>query len=125
MIEDFYSAQAPYNMENHRRMFHFILTTRTSQEMCRLLEESAYAMLEYLALIGHQAVIVPHSGSKKSALNYHCHVIVNPISYITGMRMQEQFATYEAIVAYLNYRTHASWCWKYHSDKGVNVNNFY
>lgn len=125
MIEDFYSAQAPYNMKEHRRMFHFILTTRASKEMCRILEESAYALQEYFATTGHQAVLVPHEGSKKNALNYHYHVIVNPISYITGMRMQDQFGTYEAIVDYLNHHTYASWCWKYHSDKGINVNNYY
>lgn len=125
MIEDFYSAQAAYNMENHRRIFHFILTTRTSNDMCRILEEAAEKIMEYFDLLGHQALLVHHCGSKKDSLNYHSHVIVNPVSYKSGIRMQDQLATYEAIVAYLNQHTHASWCWKYHSDKGININKYY
>ena len=31
IIEEYYRLQAPYNMTDHRRMFHFILTTRTSK----------------------------------------------------------------------------------------------
>lgn len=39
IIEEYYRLQAPYNMTDHRRMFHFILTTRTSKSMCTILKK--------------------------------------------------------------------------------------
>lgn len=49
IIEEYYRLQAPYNMTDHRRMFHFILTTRTSKSMCTILEEGAYALQDYFS----------------------------------------------------------------------------
>lgn len=51
IIEEYYRLQAPYNMTDHRRMFHFILTTRTSKSMCTILEEGAYALQDYKVLV--------------------------------------------------------------------------
>ncbi len=119
MIEDFYQGQYGYDMDKHRRMFHFILTTRTSKDMCHILEESMYVLNEYFYKLGYQAVLVPHYGSAKDNLNYHCHVIVNPISLTTHIRMLDKFDTYNTIIDYLNQHTHSHWCWKYHSSKAV------
>ena len=49
----------------------------------RILEEATEKIMEYFGLLGHQALLVHHCGSKKDPLNYHSHVIVNPVSYIT------------------------------------------
>ena len=115
IIEEYYRLQAPYNMTDHRRMFHFILTTRTSKSMCTILEEGAYALQNYFSPIGYQAVMVLHSGSYNDALNYHYHILLNPIS-VTGCRIQDKYQTYQDIVNYLNQYTHALWDWKYRSN---------
>lgn len=100
IIEEYYRLQAPYNMTDHRRMFHFIFTTRTSKSMCTILEEGAYALQDYFSSIGYQAVMVLHSGSYNDALNYHYHILLNPIS-TTGYRIQDKYQTYQDIVNYL------------------------
>mgnify|MGYP007090922208 FL=1 len=96
-------------------MFHFILTTRTSKSMCTILKEDAYALQNYFSSIGYQAVMVLHSGSYNDALNYHYHILLNPIS-VTGCRIQDKYQTYQDIVNYLNQYTHALWNWKYRSN---------
>ena len=117
MIDDFYQSQREYDMTNHRVMFHFILTTRVSKDMCFILNEAAAALREYFYDLGIQSAIVPHYGSKTNSLRLHYHAIVNPISTTTHIRMIDKFGTHQAIVDYLNKHTHSQWCWKYHTYK--------
>lgn len=117
IIEDFYQSQQEYDMTNHRVMFHFILTTRVSKDMCFILDEAATALNEYFYNLGIQSVIVPHYGSEKNCFNIHYHVIINPISTTTNIRMLDKFGTYQTIIDYLNLNTHGQWNWKFHTRK--------
>lgn len=117
MIEDFYAVQDPLNMEHHRRVFHMVLTTRTSHVTDTILEDGAVALRDYCVLLGYQVLLVPHYGSKDNYSNNHWHVAVNPISYITGRRMLDKFETYNAIAAYLNQNTRSHWTWRFSDIK--------
>ncbi len=113
MIEDFCTAQDPLDMERHRRVFHMILTTRTSRGADAILEDGAAALREYCALLGHQALLVPHYGSWGDCSNNHWHAAINPISYMTGQRLLDKFETYNAITTYLNQNTRSAWTWRF------------
>lgn len=117
MIEDFYAVQDPLDMERHRRVFHMILTTRTSRVMDTILEDGAIALRDYCALLGHQVLLVPHDGSACDCFNHHWHAVINPISYMTGQRLLDKFETYHAITAYLNQNTRSAWSWKFSAQK--------
>lgn len=113
MTEDFDAIQDPLNMERHRRVFHMILTTRTSQVMDTILEDGAITLLDYCALLGHQVLLVSHYGSASDCLNHHWHAAINPISYMTGQRLLDKFETYNTITMYLNQNTRSSWTWRF------------
>ena len=113
MIEDFYAVQAPLDMNEHRRVFHFVLTARDSHHKDAILMDGAQALLEYFSEIGHQALLVPHYGSEKNYANHHWHVVVNPISYINGQRLLDKFQTFSQMQEYLTRNTRAEWTWKY------------
>ena len=112
MIEDFYSVQDLVDMDRHRRLFHFILTTRASRMVDVILEDGAEALLDYCAALGHQALLVPHYGSKGDYANNHWHAAINPVSYTTGQRMLDKYETFSEITAYLNQHTRSSWSWR-------------
>lgn len=112
MIEDFYSVQGSVDMEHHRRLFHFVLTTKASRVMDEILEDGAEALLEYCAASGHQALLVPHYGSENDYSNHHWHAAVNPINSMTGQRMLDKYETFSAITEYLNQHTRSSWSWR-------------
>ena len=109
MVEDFYLTQASRNMEKHRRLFHFLLTAPVSKDMQRILDEGATALLNFFESIGHQVVMVPHYSGESNCLHYHWHLIVNSVSTITGLMMQERSDTYKAIVDFLNLNTYTEW----------------
>ena len=113
MIEDFYAVQKQSDMDDHRRLFHLLLTTRPSQIMYTILDSGALALRDYFAVLGHQVLLVPHYGSENSCNNYHWHVAVNTISYSTGMRLLDKYETFNAIKDYLNQNTRSSWAWQY------------
>jgi hypothetical protein len=117
MVEDIYRVQDNLDMNNHRRMFHMVLSTRPSKISQTVLENGAYTLREYFNSIGHQAVFVPHYGSAKNMYNFHYHVAVNPICYIDNTRMIDKFETYNAITDYLNQNTINCWGWKFHNNK--------
>lgn len=113
IVEDFYNAQSSLDMTNRRRLFHFILTTPVSKDMQRTLYEGAEELLEYFESLGHQVIMVPHDSSKTNCLNYHWHIIVNSVSYITGQMLYDRYETYNAIINYLNQNPHTTWSWRY------------
>ena len=119
MIEDFYAVQDPLDMEQHRRVFHMILTTRTSRMMDTILEDGAMALRDYCALRGHQVLLVHHYGSASDCLNDHWHAAVNPISYATGQRLLDKFETFSAISAYLNQNTRSHWSWRFSGPRAA------
>lgn len=117
MIEDFYRPQAPLDMDQHRRVFHMVLTTGNSKAKDDILENGANALLDYFAMLGHQVLLVPHYGSRDDFANHHYHAAINPISYKNGQRMLDKFETYNNIVAYLNQNTQSHWGWKFTGSK--------
>lgn len=116
MVEDFYRVQASRDMTNHRRLFHFILSTPIAKGMERTLGEGARDLVEYFENLGHQVIAVPHYSSEHNYLHYHYHVIVNSVSYLTGKILYERHETYNAIVAHLNLNPFTRWSWMY---KGI------
>ena len=124
MIEDMYRVQDNLNMENHRRMFHIVLSTRPSKVSQTVVENGAYTLLEYFKMLGHQAVFVPHYGSEKNINNFHYHVAVNPICYINGNRLLDKFETYNTFTEYLNLNTINRWGWKFHNKPYANTDGW-
>jgi len=119
MVADIYNIQGQVNMDHHRAMFHLILSTRPSKASQRIIENGAYALLDYFQLMGYQAVLVPHDGSQGHFKNYHCHIAVNPISF-TGERMQDKFETFNHMRDYLNTHTCNTWSWRFTEPKSYN-----
>jgi len=113
IVEDFYNAQSSLDMTNRRRLFHFILTTPISKDMYRTLDEGAEELLEYFESLGHQVIMVPHDSSKTNCLNYHWHIIVNSVSYLTRKMLYNRYETYNSIINYLNQNPHTKWSWNY------------
>lgn len=113
MVQEIYSVQEPYNMEHHRVMFHMVLSTRPSKVSQRILDEGAYAVLDYFNMLGHQAIIVPHDGSEGNCNNYHYHLIVNPLSATSKKRLLDKYETFNNIRDYLNCHTRSQWSWTY------------
>ena len=123
MIEQFYQVQEPYEcLKSHRRLFHFLLTTRVSKNMARTLDEGAVALYDYCVQKGHQCLLVPHYGSQQNHNHYHWHAVVNVKSYMTGETLLDKYTTYQEIVNYLNQSPYVQWGWKYRKDKRF-VNN--
>ena len=112
MIEDFYAVQDMRDMEQHRRVFHLAITTRNSKMMDTVMEDGAACLRNYCEMIGHQALLVPHYGSERHCMNHHWHIVINPISYITGQRLLDKYETFNNMTCYLNQNTRTSWTWK-------------
>ena len=114
MVQDFYSVQEPYNMLNHRILFHMVLSTRPSKVAQAVIDSGAEAVLDYFTMLGHQVVLVPHDGSKNSCKNYHYHIAVNPISYLPDRRrLVDKYETFNNIRNYLNQNTCNHWSWRF------------
>ena len=113
MIEDFYLTQASRDMNDHRRLFHFVLSTPVSKTMCRTLDEGTRDLLDFFEELGHQVVAVPHDASANNCLHYHWHIIANSVSYKTGKLLYDRYETYNAIIDYLNQSPHTNWNWVY------------
>lgn len=113
IVEDFYNAQSSLDMSNRRRLFHFIITTPASKDMYRTLDEGAEQLLDYFETIGHQVIMVPHDSSKNNCLNYHWHIIVNSISYLTCQMLYDTYETYNSIINYLNQNPYTVWSLSY------------
>ena len=113
MMYEICQVQEPFNMEHHRVMFHFILSTRPSHISQRILTDGAYAILDYFNMLGHQVIIVPHYGSNHNADNFHYHIAVNPVSATSQKRLLDKYETYNNIRDFLNLNTHSCWSWRY------------
>jgi hypothetical protein len=126
MVQDFYTVQDPYPaLQNHRRVFHMILTARVSKGMERSLDEGAEAFLEYMKLLGHQVLLVPHYGSVHNAEHYHWHAVVNVKSYLTGKTLLDKYGEFKLICEYMNQQPYTYWKYSYHiSDKIVPAQYF-
>lgn len=112
MVRDFYAVQEPYNMENHRILFHMVLSTRPSKVAQAVIDSGAEAVLDYFTMLGHQVVLICHDGSRNNYQNYHYHIAVNPISYLPDRRrLIDKYETYYNIVHYLNMNTCNNWSW--------------
>ena len=94
MVEDFYLTQASRDMNDHRRLFHFVLSTPVSKSMYRTLDEGARDLLDFFEELGHQVVAVPHDSSSNNCLHYHWHIIANSVSYKTGNLLYDRYETY-------------------------------
>ena len=81
--------------------------------MYRTLDEGAEELLEYFEKLGHQVIMVPHDSSKTNCLNYHWHIIVNSVSYLTGKMLYNRYETYNSIINYLNQNPYTNWSWSY------------
>ena len=113
MVYDMHDVQALKPMENHRGLFHLVLSTRPSNAAQRILDAGAQAILEYFEIIGHQAVVIPHYGSTNNSMNYHYHIALNPISLDGKRRLHDKWGTFCDMVAYLNENTPNNWTWQY------------
>ena len=113
MVYDIHEVQALKSMENHRGLFHLVLSTRPSKAAQRILDTGAQAILEYFEMTGHQAVVIPHYGSTSNNLNYHYHIALNPISLDGKRRLYDKWGTFSDMVAYLNTNTPNNWTWQY------------
>ena len=118
MLEDIYGVQAKANMNNHRALFHMILSTRPSKYAQTILDIGAQVIVEYFQILGHQVVLIPHYGSKNNYLNYHYHIALNPIS-LDGKRLYDKWETFGNIVDYLNQNTFNTWSWSYTTPSNV------
>ena len=117
MLNEIYEVQEPFNMEKHRMMFHMVLSTRPSKVSQRILDEGAFAVLNYFDMLGHQVILIPHDGSENNCDNYHYHVIVNPVCSHSKKRLLDVYATYNHLRDYLNTYTRNVWSWRYTSPK--------
>ncbi len=126
MVRDFYAVQDPYPaLQDHRRVFHMILTSRVSKNMQRNLDEGAVAFLEFMKLHGHQVLLVPHYGSKTNADNYHWHAVVNVKSYLTGKTLLDKYGEFKLITDFMNQQPYTHWTYDYHiSDRIVPTQYF-
>ena len=126
MINEFYQVQEPYReLEKHRRIFHMVLSMRPCNNMQKILNEGAENFLNYMALNGHQVLLVPHYGSKGNAYNYHWHAVVNVKSYSSGDTLYDKYATYKKICDYLIECQGIQWDYKYHKDKRVVASQYF
>ncbi|MBE5954981.1 MAG: hypothetical protein E7253_00845 [Lachnospiraceae bacterium] len=117
ILQEIYYEQELFDMEEHRMMFHMVLSTRPSKMSQRIIDEGAHAALNYFTMLGHQALLVPHDGSENNCNNYHYHLIVNPVSQHSGMRLVDKYETYNNLREYLNIHTHHCWSWRYTNPK--------
>lgn len=126
MVQDFYAVQDPYPaLKDHRRVFHMILTARVSKGIQRNLDEGAEAFLEYMKLLGHQVLLVPHDGSEHNAEHYHWHAVVNVKSYLTGMTLYDKYGEFKHITDFMNQQPYTHWTYYYHiSDRIVPTEYF-
>ena len=111
MINDFEEGQKESDLEGHRRLFHYILTTRPSNVQQQVLYDGAENLCDYYEELGHRAVFVFHCGSEHNNTNMHCHVAVNPVSYKTGKRLYDKRETYNGMIRYLNEYSDNDWDW--------------
>ena len=118
--------QKPYSeLDNHRRLFHMVLSARPSKRIQRTLDEAAEYFLEYMIMKGHQVLLVPHYGSEGNLYNYHWHAVVNIKSYSTGQTLLDKYTTYKEICDYLSERQGICWEYKYHNDKRVVASQYF
>lgn len=126
MVEEFYEVQKPYKaLDSHRRLFHMVLSARSSKYIQRTLDEAAKCFLDYMTMKGHQVLLVPHYGSEGNSYNYHWHAVVNVKSYLTGQTLWDKYATYKEICDYLSEHQGVCWDYKYHTDKRVVANQYF
>lgn len=107
VIEDFLTVQATADMKNHRRAFHIIISIANCKNKCRFINSIAEKSVTYFLSMGYQCYAVPHGGSEKNMDHYHVHVIVNPISFVSGQgRLYDKNALYYNFMNYLSMSTH-------------------
>ena len=119
ILREFHEVQQPYNIENHRRLMHFVITTSANKFMEQDTINAALMLLDYFDRLGHQVLAVPHFGSKSNVLNYHIHAIVNIKSFSSGKTLLDKYSTYNDIRDYLNQNPYVHWTWKYSNDQRV------
>lgn len=114
IVNEFHRIQEPYEyLNNHRKLFHFVLTTTNHKTKERTLDEGAYALAAFLEEKGHPFLMVPHFASATNPEHYHWHVVVNVKSYKTHQSMLDKYSTYAEIKNYLNQNPHTEWRWAY------------
>lgn len=107
VIEDFLDVQATVDLKNNRRAFQMIVSIVECKNMYGIINYIAQKSVEYFISMGYQCFAVPHYGSKKNMMNYHVHLIVNPISYVSGQgRLYDKSALYYNFMNYLSMSTH-------------------
>lgn len=109
MLEDFYAVCGPAEDDKSIRFYHFILELRMSDENYRVIHEAAHALLDWFCMAGHQTVMIPHLENEYDHMNLHWHVVVNPLSYISGNLMLDKMGTYNFLVEFLREVTNTTW----------------
>lgn len=57
MADDMYLVQESLDMQNHRVLFHMVLSTRPSKISQAVIDSGANALLDYFTRLGHQVVL--------------------------------------------------------------------
>ena len=123
IINQFYALQDNYNMTKKKRVFHFIISARESNSMFDIVDKGASIVQYFCEINGFQACIVPHGGSKDNYMNYHYHVVINPVMINGVMWQGTDVDLAKLMIEYLENIMRMSWKLRYSNRNSQKCSN--